>query len=79
MNKVLENWHGEGLCTIEAVEASIDIYKKNKSEAAKSSSDFNEDEYFEAALARSARYLEESRSNKVDGSDNTWGTIKKTT
>lgn len=62
MNKVLENWHGEGLTTIEAVEGSLDTYRKNKAEAAGSSSDFNEDEYFEAALARSERYLEKKKN-----------------
>ena len=62
MNKVLENWYNGGLTTVEAVEASLETYKNNKAEASKSSSDFNEDEYFEAALARSARYLEKNRT-----------------
>lgn len=64
MNKVLENWHGEGLTTIEKVSESLDRYKKTKAEAARSDSDFDEDEYFEAALARSERYFEK---NKTDG------------
>jgi DNA replication protein DnaD len=34
MNKVLENWHKSGLTTIEAVEASLESYKKSKAEAA---------------------------------------------
>ncbi len=65
MNKVLENWHGSGLNTIEAVERSLDTYKKNKAET--TGSDFDEDEYFEAALARSARYLEKNRSENNGG------------
>lgn len=62
MNKVLENWHKEGLCTLEAVETSLEAYKKKKADAARSGSGFETDEYFEAALARSQRYLEGNKS-----------------
>jgi len=65
MSKVLENWHGEGLDTVDAVEKSLEAYKKNKSDTI--GSDFNEDEYFEAALARSARYLEKNSSEEKGG------------
>ncbi len=59
MNKILENWKNEGLCTLAAVNESLEAYKKNKAEAsAKGGSGFETDEYFEAALERSRRYLE---------------------
>ncbi len=53
MNKVLENWHNSGLHTLEAVEASLETYKKNKAEAEARASGFETDEFFEAALKRS--------------------------
>ena len=62
MNRVLENWYNAGLTTLDAVEESLENYKKSKTEA-DSGSDFETNEYFEAALARSQRYLEESRQN----------------
>lgn len=59
MNKILENWKNEGLCTLAAVNESLETYKKNKAEASsKGGSGFETDEYFEAALERSRRYLE---------------------
>lgn len=64
MNGVLENWHKEGLDSVEAVEASQESYKKKKAEATASRSGFDTDEFFEAALARSQRYIEE---NKTEG------------
>ena len=64
MNRVLENWHKDGLLTIDAVEASIEEYQKNKSESQKNKSGFETDEYFEAALARSQKYLEKNGSGK---------------
>ncbi len=53
MNKVLENWHNAGLSTLEAVEASLENYKKKKAEAETAKSGFETDEFFEAALRRS--------------------------
>ena len=60
INRVLENWHKSGLNTLEAVEASLETYKKNKLEAAHDTqtingteSGFQTDEFFEAALRRS--------------------------
>ena len=60
MNRVLENWHNSGLNTLEAVEASLEAYKKSKAEAAQGASTvngtesgFKTDEFFEAALRRS--------------------------
>ena len=64
MNRVLENWHKEGLTTIEAIDASFEAYKKGKAEAEKNKSGFETDEYFEAALARSQRRLENNKSGK---------------
>ena len=61
MNKVLENWHRDGLGTLEAVDASLEKYSRNKANAAKDGSGFETDEYFEAALARSQKYLEENK------------------
>ncbi len=61
MNKVLENWHRDGLDTLEAVEASLQKYSQSKADAAKNGSGFETDEYFEAALARSQKYLENSK------------------
>ncbi|MFQ9149932.1 MAG: DnaD domain-containing protein [Eubacteriales bacterium] len=62
MNKVLENWKNSGLTTLEAVEASLENYKKKKAEAAHGTetvngaeSGFQTDEFFEAALRRSYR------------------------
>lgn len=60
MNRVLENWYKSGLTTLEAVEASLETYKKNKAEASHGAqtvngteSGFRTDEFFEAALRRS--------------------------
>lgn len=60
MNRVLENWHKSGLNTLEAVEVSLEAYKKSKAEAAQGTSNvngtesgFKTDEFFEAALRRS--------------------------
>ena len=61
MNKVLENWHRDGLTTLEAVNASLEAYAKNKAAAAKSGSGFETDEMFEAALRRSQSYLENKK------------------
>lgn len=58
MNKVLENWHRDGLNTIEAVTASLEAYAKNKAAATKNGSGFETDEMFEAALRRSQSYVE---------------------
>ena len=62
MNKILENWNNSGLTTIEAVEASLENYKKKKAEASHGTetvngteSGFQTDEFFEAALRRSYR------------------------
>lgn len=64
MNKVLENWHSQGLNTVEMVEAALETYQKNRADTDKAASGFETDEYFEAALARSQKYLE---NNKSDG------------
>lgn len=61
MNRVLENWHKEGLTTLEAIDASFEAYKKSKTEAQKNQSGFETDEYFEAALARSQKQLEKNK------------------
>ena len=61
MSRVVENWHKEGLTTLEAVNASIEVYKKSKTEAQKNQSGFETDEYFEAALARSQKQLEKNK------------------
>ena len=58
MNKVLENWHKEGLTTVEAVQASLETYKKNKAEAEQNSSGFETNEFFEAAVSRGLKYGE---------------------
>ncbi len=58
MNRVLENWQKSGLNTIEAVESSLEMYKKNKAEAASKNSGFETDEFFEAALKRSDKYYQ---------------------
>ncbi|MBQ4043297.1 MAG: DnaD domain protein [Clostridia bacterium] len=58
MNRVLENWHKAGLNTLEAVEASLETYKKSKAEAASQNSGFETDEFFEAALRRSDKYYQ---------------------
>lgn len=58
MSRVLENWHNAGLATIEDVEASLESYQKKKAES-ENGDGFETNEYFEAALARSRRYLEE--------------------
>lgn len=62
INKVLENWKNSGLTTLEAVEASLENYRKKKAEAAHGTetvngaeSGFQTDEFFEAALRRSYR------------------------
>ncbi len=62
MNKVLENWHDQGLRTLEEVESSLAAHQKSKSDAEKSASGFETNEYFEAALARSQKYLEKNKS-----------------
>ena len=64
MNRVLENWQRDGLRTLEAIDASLESYKKTKVEAEKNKSGFETDEYFEAALARSQKYLEKNKSGK---------------
>ena len=57
MNKVLENWHNSGFVTAADVDASLETYKKKKSEAAVlssgQSSGFQTDEIMEAILKRS--------------------------
>ena len=58
MGRILENWHDAGLAAIEDVDASLESYRKNKTDAS-GESEFEDNEYFEAALARSQRYLEE--------------------
>ncbi|MBQ8551813.1 MAG: DnaD domain protein [Clostridia bacterium] len=63
MSRVLENWHAEGLTTLEAVEAALMARQKSKADAEKSASGFETDEYFEAALARSQKYLENNKSD----------------
>lgn len=60
MNRVLENWYNSGLTTLEAVEESLEVYKKSKAEAEKTESGFETDEYFEAALARAQKYLDKN-------------------
>lgn len=62
MNGVLENWHRDGLVTVEAVEQSRESYKKKKAADSASESSFDFDEFFEAALARSQRYLQENET-----------------
>ena len=59
MNKVLENWHNSGFVTAADVDASLEAYKKKKSEAAVLSSGktsgFQTDEIMEAILKRSCQ------------------------
>ncbi len=62
MNRVLENWFNSGLTTIESVEASLEAYKKNKAEAENTDSGFDTAEFFKAAVARSAKYLNDKKS-----------------
>ncbi len=66
MNRVLENWHNAGLVTIEDVDASLESYQKKKSEPS-ASEDFEVNEYFEAALERSRRYMEEMKKEDDGG------------
>ncbi|MGN1127577.1 MAG: DnaD domain protein [Candidatus Flemingiibacterium sp.] len=60
INRVLENWHKSGLATIADVDASLEAYKKKKTEAAGGMqtvagqpSGFQTDEIMEAILKRS--------------------------
>lgn len=64
MNRVLENWHKEGLTTLQAIDAALEAYQKSKPDSKKKTSGFETDEYFEAALARSQKHLEK---NKKEG------------
>lgn len=61
MNKVLENWYNSGLTTVKAIEKSLKDYKKKKTESEKNASGFETNEYFEAALARAQRYIDEKK------------------
>ena len=67
MNKILENWHGEGLHTLKAVDESLEAYKNGKAAAAQSGSGIETNEFFEAALQRSRRYLEGKKSSDGEG------------
>ncbi|MBO4355479.1 MAG: DnaD domain protein, partial [Clostridia bacterium] len=49
MNKVLMNWSEAGYKTVDDVNTALENYKKNKEKTASSSS-FDEDEFFEAAM-----------------------------
>ncbi len=52
--KILSNWNGKGLRTIEDVKASLDEYQKAKEEKQQdNASSFDVDEFFELALKRS--------------------------
>lgn len=64
MNRIMENWYNVGLHTVEAIDESLAVYQKKKNEAAAEASGFETDEYFEAALARSQKYLEKNRVGK---------------
>ena len=50
MAKILENWHTNGIKTIEDAERSLEEYKGKQK---MSMSTFDTDEFFEAALKRS--------------------------
>lgn len=67
MNKILENWHSEGLHTLEDVDKSLETYKNEKNIAAQSGSGIQTNEFFEAALERSRRYLEGKKSSDKEG------------
>lgn len=67
MNKILENWNGEGIHTLEAVDESLEAYKNEKNAAAQSGSSAETNEFFEAALERSRRYLEGKKSSGKEG------------
>jgi DnaD/phage-associated family protein len=58
IGKILENWHTQGIKTVEDAEKSLASYKTKVTE-----SSFDADEFFEAALKRSAEELEK-RSKK---------------
>lgn len=58
IGKILENWHTQGIKTVEDAEKSLASYKSKVTE-----SSFDADEFFEAALKRSAEELEK-RSKK---------------
>lgn len=62
MSRILENWHNAGLVTAKDIDESLESYRKKKAESS-DSGDFEESEYFEAALARSQRYLEETQND----------------
>ncbi len=69
MNRILQNWHDKGIKTVEAVEKSLAEYQSSKKTSPKGASGFETDEYFEAALARSQKYLENSKSGKKPTED----------
>ncbi len=69
MNRILQNWHDSGIKTVDAVEKSLAAYQSSKKAATKTASGFETDEYFEAALARSQKYLENSKSAKKPPED----------
>lgn len=58
IGKILENWHTEGIKTVEDAEKSLASYKSKTS-----MSSFDTDEFFEAALKRSSERIKE-RSKK---------------
>ncbi len=58
ISRILENWHTQGIKTVEDAEKSLASYKTKVTE-----SSFDADEFFEAALKRSAEELEK-RSKK---------------
>ncbi len=67
MNKILQNWNSEGLHTIAAVDESLEAYKNGKALAAQSGLRAETNEFFEAALERSRRYLEGKKSSGREG------------
>lgn len=67
MNKILENWHNEGLHTLKTVDESLEAYKSGKDAAAKSGLKAETNEFFEAALQRSRRYLEGKKTSDGEG------------
>ena len=67
MNKILENWNSEGLHTLAAVDDSLEAYKNGKTAEVQSGSGAETNEFFEAALQRSRRYLEGKKSSDGEG------------
>lgn len=69
LNKVLSNWHDDGLSDVEAIKASLESFKSQKSEKKKKGS-FDTDEFFAAALKKSmekANLAVKKRNDDTEG------------